>query len=65
MYQRVQYLVGRAVADRAGAVPRGAFARVWERPGYARRVGRSISSSTSTWLLECGRLCNPCCNLDR
>ena len=40
MYQRVQYLVGRAVADRAGAVPRGAFARVWERPGYARRVGR-------------------------
>ena len=25
----------------------------------------SISSSTSTCLLECGRLCNPCCNLDR
>ena len=40
MYQRVQYLVGRAVADRAGAVPRGTFARVWERPGYAKRVGR-------------------------
>ena len=24
----------------------------------------SISSSTSTCLLECGRLCNPCCSMD-
>ena len=31
MYQRVQYLVGRAVADRAGAVPRGTFASAGRR----------------------------------